>query len=299
MPQYNVSIAAAQRPYTTVARVKAQLGVAVGTEASADDVLAQMTLAATRAIDEYCSRTFIRERETVTIVGDGGTDLLLRRTPVVQVNSILYKTAVVAGWRILDPDAGILYKPDGWLETRGFSWFISEQRLPNTDQLDYAIDYVGGYLVRADDIASRQISVAAATKAYVGSGFPLLVPGDQIEASGFTDPANNGWKTVVTADAGTITVAEALVDEAVPTSTGPERQIRVRTLPESVEQATIEAVKAWWLARRRDRDVIQRSVGDLQVSYQRNVRATATGDTEPEALPVSALGLLRPWARIA
>jgi len=62
-------------------------------------------------------------------------------------------------------------------------------------------------------------SLAASDDSFnAASGLDVFAAGDLVFASGFTDTGNNGLKTVATAAAGKITVAEALVDEADPPS---------------------------------------------------------------------------------
>lgn len=60
------------------------------------------------------------------------------------------------------------------------------------------------------------------------------------------------------------------------------------TLPGAVEQACIETVKAWYLARDVDPALSSVQVGQLRVSYRDQAANTAPG-----SLPASALGLLR------
>jgi hypothetical protein len=60
-------------------------------------------------------------------------------------------------------------------------------------------------------------AVASATKTFtVGSGGTAFTAGAIINAVGFTNPTNNGPKTVVSSTGTTVVVAETLVDEAAP-----------------------------------------------------------------------------------
>jgi len=60
-----------------------------------------------------------------------------------------------------------------------------------------------------------------------------------------------------------------------------------QNLPGAVEQACIETVKAWYMARDADPELSSVQVGQMRVTYK-NDPTTATG-----SLPASALGLLR------
>lgn len=59
-------------------------------------------------------------------------------------------------------------------------------------------------------------------------------------------------------------------------------------LPGAVEQACLEAVKAWYMARDTDPALASVQVGQLRVSYRDQGSSTTIG-----SLPASALGLLR------
>jgi len=114
-------------------------------------------------------------------------------------------------------------------------------------------------------------------------------------ASGFSIPENNGWKVVVTSTADYVEVGEGepLQNEAEPIESAGDRALRVRTLPMDIEQACIETVKAWYIARKRDQTAVSKSVGDLSITYAR-----PNAGERPDALPFSALGLLGPWERV-
>jgi hypothetical protein len=67
----------------------------------------------------------------------------------------------------------------------------------------------------AMNLASTTVAVDDADNSYNSTGLALLRAGDKITVAGFTTPANNGVKTVVSSTGTKIVVAEAgLVDEA-------------------------------------------------------------------------------------
>lgn len=77
----------------------------------------------------------------------------------------------------------------------------------------------------------------------------------------------------------------ALPGEALPyLMPGPDD---AQNLPGAVEQACLETVKAWYLARDSDPGISSVQVGQLKVSYRNE------SSTPPGSLPASALGLLR------
>lgn len=291
----SAAVAAATRGYTTRAAVKAQLGDLVSKDSGADATLDALIRAATVAIEQHCSRQFGRATISEKLVGWGATELMVSRTPVLTVSSILYQNAPVTGWELTDPDAGLIYYARSWQDTRGWGWGMGEQRPPGQDQLDYIVTYTGGYLLPSDDVVSGTLAAVALTQRYTdsASNLPALVAGDAVLAAGFEEEANNGWKVVASAAAGYVEVegGEPLVDEAAPAPDA-QRELRVRNLPHDLEQACIEIVKAFYLQRQRDEGVSSKRVGDLSVTYRERVQ----GDRP--TLPFSALTLLAPYERI-
>lgn len=74
----------------------------------------------------------------------------------------------------------------------------------------------GGALTIVSE-AAADVTVATASSTYTSAAtadFSALLPGMKVRVAGFTDPANNGIMTVVTATTLVLTVAETLADEA-------------------------------------------------------------------------------------
>jgi len=85
---------------------------------------------------------------------------------------------------------------------QGF-FFADARELPATKPLNAA--------------AVALTSVTSGTKTYAAaSGLAAFVAGQLVFASGFTNAANNGLKTVASSTAGTVVVAETVVSEAAP-----------------------------------------------------------------------------------
>ena len=125
----------------------------------------------------------------------------------------------------------------------------------------------------------------------VTNEFPLLVAGDRVTSSGFTDDANNGVLTVVSRTSGKIIVSGgSLVDEVA--DPGGAQVLRVSTLPHDVGRAALEAAKAWSFTRTRDPTVRSRRIAEMAYTYDLD----QFGSTM-EALPPRAISLLRPWVR--
>ena len=156
----------------------------------------------------------------------------------------------------------------------------------------YTVTYTAGYLLPDDDMSSQTISASAVDNSFNDSarGFPLLVAGDTIETSGFTNAGNNGVFTVVSRTASKVIVSATLTTEAAAAS---NKSFIVRTLPRDLERAAIDTVKAWYLSRKRDTTILTKKIGDLQITYQGN--NFKPGPRLPEAIQE----LLKPWKRVA
>ena len=287
---------ATELAYSTLTALVRSLGEAAPTDSGSQQDLERLLRAASRAIDRHCNRSFLRESLTETVMGDGSPHLLLSRTPIVQLSSIVFQSSPLIGATIEDADAGLLYYAPGFGDTRGYGLHLTQHAQPDWDTRDYSVTYVGGYLLPPQNMVSRTLSVSAAQSAYLDSAglFPLLVPGDLVLAAGFTTPANNGLKIVVSRTASVLVVNATLVDEGAPAASADPRQLDVSTLPSEVEQACLETAKAWWVARDRDPAARSVSVGDLSVTYE----GGATPGAMPQAMPFGALALLAPWARV-
>jgi hypothetical protein len=74
---------------------------------------------------------------------------------------------------------------------------------------------------------------------------------------------------------------------------------KLRTLPQAVEKACIETVKAWYLGRDRDPFMTGQKIGDLQVQYGGGSRLDANGQgAVTQGIPPLAMQLLVPWRRL-
>lgn len=109
----------------------------------------------------------------------------------------------------------------------------------------------------------------------------LRMWGTEAYASGYILPGYRDQRYSVTYRAGYLLPSDVnpfMLEPACP-----------QNLPGAVEQACLETVKAWYLARDVDPALSSVQVGQLRVSY----RDQGSSSTPPGALPASALGLLR------
>lgn len=131
---------------TTLATVKEELGIST---TQWDAQLERRINVASDAIQTYLGRPL--ERATVTserVKGYGDQRILLLRTPVVSITSIIYGGATIdaAGYYIENADAGIVFRSSGWEWTaieRTDS--ILQEKQPGTEEGLLLVTYVGGW----------------------------------------------------------------------------------------------------------------------------------------------------------
>lgn len=139
-------MALAANALTLLETAKTELGLS-GT--ASDAVVERLINGASEAIERYCRRSFARATVTSERVkGYAGPRLLLERTPIVSVTSIIINGSTIdaAGYYIEKAEAGVLYRPAGWewtAQTQVGS--IIQEPSPGTEEGLYLVTYVGGY----------------------------------------------------------------------------------------------------------------------------------------------------------
>jgi hypothetical protein len=140
-------VALASNALTTLATVKAELGIADAVTTH-DARIERLINAASDAIERHCGRQL--SRATVTderVKGFGTQHLLLARTPIVSVTSVELDDSTVDAdsYYIESAEAGMLFAPDGWEWTAPFSSGASPSKLVGLEESRYLVTYVGGY----------------------------------------------------------------------------------------------------------------------------------------------------------
>jgi hypothetical protein len=258
------------RYLTTLATVQGELGV---TDAASSAVLLDILRRASDAIARECGRwangipLFGVGTYQETVIGSGSQLLSLACAPVLAVTQVLRDQEVLPVWEpvtnlddsyaIEDAEAGALYNPAGWGPTVammawGWQAYSSRYILPGgTSTLRYTVTYTAGYRLPYD------------------TGFPASDP-----TAGLTLDATQ----------------PPTVPNVPPVLNAPATAMDAPPLPGSVEEACIQTVKAWWLARQRDPSLASQKTGEQQESY-----VSGYGD---RALPTVALGLLRNYRKV-
>jgi hypothetical protein len=228
-----------------------------------------------------------------TVRGYGTTDMLLERTPVMQVYSVSFRGETITDFVIDDPLAGSLYRSRGWEWTAGLVGWITDRGMAGTENPEFTVEYAGGFLLPGDDLQGTTFSVQQATKKFLDSanGFPVLAQGERIRVSGFATAGNNGFFTVASATEGEVVVSENLGGDE---SAGPQVLFQVRTLPREIERATLDAMGAHVIQRGvGGGNISSQSIGDLSVSF------ADTLSTQSSGLPLKSERMLIPWVRTA
>lgn len=290
--------------FTTLAHVKSELGL-TDVNVDRDDVLSRMIEDASAAIVTYCDRAFARERVTEQLQGYDRTIMMLDRTPVMQVDEVRYKGVVVppasgfdsdSGWRMQDPSAGFLFRQDLFTSTQPRQTWIETDIVPQQGRQDWHTDYTGGYLMPGDNlVASGVMSAAAADNSFNlpeddDLYFPIIVAGETIRTSGFTESANNGKHVVVSRTPTKLIVSSVLVDEP---ASGVHR-LTCQTLPADLERRCLDTVKSWFLWIKRDTSITSERLGDWSASYASAPFLAADNYGLP---PIVTAGLQR-WVRV-
>jgi len=270
---------------TTLATVRADLGLQEDTDevalAAENALLARYIRQASGAIVRVCQRPFARATYRETWTGTWtqaltlSSALMLQHTPVMAIGQVLVNGDPFTDYT-LDDGAGFLE----FAQTTGL-WYPSWSGT-------FQVDYTAGYLLPSDDLTSNQIGADAATNAltHAQAGFPLLVPGDVLTIDGFLSEQNNGTATVVTATASELVLDGLTLDDA---AAAQDITLTVHTLPDDVEGACVNTVRAYFLSRQ------------FQLTGPRVIQSE--GGTQFLSMPSGALSkeareLLKPYMRI-
>ena len=255
---------ALQTQLVTLADLKAAI-----VPGDADDTcLARLITRATSHFERICRRKFAREIVRETFNGNSRTDILVSRFPLMNLGVLTLDDATIEAteFKILDEEAGIVFMENGWVENRMIASIITVHQLPQPGDADYSLTYTAGFLLPDDDIITGvEITSNAAGKTFTLSAgkWPLLVANDAIEFIGFTDSDLNTNFTVATRTDTVLTVNETVSADEV----GASIRTIVQTLPEELEQASIELINSWFSGRSRDSSLKSEKIGDWAASY--------------------------------
>lgn len=140
-----VQSAAETKNLTTVAAVKKDLAI---TDDDQDEVLADYIGRVSDAVRSFTNRSWARETYVETVKGSGTSKLILARRPIVSVSSVLDSVGqAITDYTIEDPDAGLLYRKNGWTWAPAIGWRSSEYVVPGSDEPNFTVTYIAGYIL--------------------------------------------------------------------------------------------------------------------------------------------------------
>jgi len=280
----------------TLGKLKRSLGITSSTE---DVRLTELIEDVSSAVTEHCGREFARARVTEQLPSYAHTTLSLSRTPLLQVDEVRYLDDAISpsGYYISNPEAGFLYNPGSWASSQVYDSWLHVERVSMPGRHDYAVDYVGGYLMPDDELLMVQCSgIGSHLLAMVDSAldkFPILLSGELLNIEGFTSAAYNRRYTVIERSASGITVLEEIPNEQVDLLIS--AKVRGNALmPADLERIAIHEIKDRYFSEQRDATVTSESIGDW--SEQRS--ASPYLDKDGSGLSLKTAQALRRWIRV-
>jgi len=140
---------AANRQLTTLAAVKGELGIPMS-DVSQDTLLTSFIDQASDAIVTFCGRPFAKEDYRETLPGYGTNRLMLSRTPIVTVSSVVADSEIITDYLLENPEAGILFRKRGWRWAPTLGWNITWHPVGSSEDLNFVVEYTAGYVLPGD-----------------------------------------------------------------------------------------------------------------------------------------------------
>ncbi len=138
-----ITVPAQNFDLTTLERVKERLRIK---HTSKDIQLKLMITGVSKSLVRKLGRSFARETLSETVKGYGTTKLMLTRSPIVSISSILVDTTPVIDFVIEDAENSILYRRVGWAWSvvNGFMG-IGFNPVPGSEESIFVVVYEAGY----------------------------------------------------------------------------------------------------------------------------------------------------------
>jgi hypothetical protein len=130
--------------------VKAAIDELDLSDESQNERLERLIKRASAKIRSMTNRVYGEERVTESVRGYGRTQLLLERTPLVEIHEVTYDSNVLTDSEIHDRNAGVLYRSTGWIWTAGLlpdSAGVTRFPAPSSEEPRYIVDYTAGYVL--------------------------------------------------------------------------------------------------------------------------------------------------------
>ena len=138
-----VLVAAETVDLTTITAVQTE----IGTLTNAQKAWASSAITfASALIEQEANQHFPQQQFKETIEGSGSTTLMLARTPIIGIPTIItVDNEVIADFVVEDAEAGILYRRQGWTAEVSYHRGISYDPLPYESHPRFVITYDAGY----------------------------------------------------------------------------------------------------------------------------------------------------------
>ena len=138
-----VLVAAETVDLTTITAVQTE----IGTLTNAQKAWASSAITfASALIEQEANQHFPQQQFKETIEGSGSTTLMLARTPIIGIPTIItVDNEVIADFVVEDAEAGILYRRQGWTAEVSYHRGISYDPLPYEGHPRFVITYDAGY----------------------------------------------------------------------------------------------------------------------------------------------------------
>lgn len=133
---------------TTLNAVKDELRIAQS-DATYDAILERYIQAVTAAFETICDRKFHHGADMAeSVAGYGTTTIVLSRTPVLAVASVVVdgSTVTATDYAIHGAEAGLLYKGSGWPWTASVAPSVNYYQVPGSEKRSIVVTYTGGYV---------------------------------------------------------------------------------------------------------------------------------------------------------
>jgi hypothetical protein len=142
-----VTVPASTKLLTQLSTLKRELSLE--DDDSNDPYLSDLIDQATAFIESYTERVWARETviETKGSLHPRAPWMVLERTPILSITQVALSGSTVSSttYTIEDPDAGLVFREDGWTVTQIYDFAIT--RTPtNWTRKEWSFTYVGGYV---------------------------------------------------------------------------------------------------------------------------------------------------------
>ena len=134
-----------ERALTTLTAVKSELGISLEDTAQ-DDILIRRINAVSDQIIKYCGRYFHFEQVVEKVAGHAGRNILVSRTPIVELVEVKIGDTTINDAVVGDAKAGVLFRRSSWPWSVAKASPYSADPYPGSERQNIEVTYTGGYV---------------------------------------------------------------------------------------------------------------------------------------------------------